>query len=56
MSAGWMGIVRSLNVMRFGESLLWMRLMSGENRHIPTDRVRTYSIYPESHERPLNGK
>lgn len=35
---------------RFGESLLWMRLKDGKNRHIPVHKVRWYSVYPESHE------
>jgi hypothetical protein len=36
---------------RFGAYLLWMRLTNGENRHIPLlAGVRTFSMYPESHE------
>lgn len=35
---------------RFGSDLLWMRLVSGQNRHIPTRMVRWYSTTPESHE------
>jgi hypothetical protein len=35
---------------RFGSDLLWMRLSSGQNRHIPTRHIRWYSIIPESHE------
>lgn len=35
---------------RFGVSLLWMRLVSGGNRHIPLHNVRWYSVTPESHE------
>lgn len=39
---------------RFGDSLLWMRLISGKNRHIPLNKVRWFSTNPESHEQ-LNG-
>lgn len=35
---------------RFGCALLWMRLTSGQNRHIPLSQVRWYSVTPESHE------
>lgn len=35
---------------RFGSDLLWMRLRSGSNRHIPMRAVRWFSITPESHE------
>jgi len=35
---------------RFGGYLLWMRLTSGKNRHIPLWQVRWYSTTPESHE------
>ena len=35
---------------RFGSDLLWMRLTSGQNRHIPTRDVRWFSVSPESHE------
>jgi hypothetical protein len=35
---------------RFGSDLLWIRLSSGENRHIPLRSVRWFSILPESHE------
>lgn len=35
---------------RFGSDLLWLRLMDGANRHIPTRGVRWFSVYPESHE------
>ena len=38
---------------RFGSDLLWMRLTSGFNRHIPMRQVRWYSITPESHEAPI---
>ena len=38
---------------RFGSDLLWIRLTSGKNRHVPTRSVRWYSIYPESHERDM---
>ena len=35
---------------RFGNSLLWMRLKGGSNRHIPLNEVRWFSTDPESHE------
>ncbi len=35
---------------RFGSDLLWMRLSSGQNRHIPLRTVRWFSVTPESHE------
>lgn len=35
---------------RFGSDLLWMRLESGQNRHIPLRQVRWFSQTPESHE------
>ncbi len=35
---------------RFGNALIWMRLLDGGNRHIPTHQVRWYSTTPESHE------
>jgi hypothetical protein len=35
---------------RFGSDLLWMRLVNGKNRHIPTRQVRWWSTTPESHE------
>ena len=38
---------------RFGCDLLWMRLVSGQNRHIPLRSVRWFSETPESHETPL---
>lgn len=39
---------------RFGSDLLWMRLSSGQNRHIPLRPVRWFSVDPESHEKVLN--
>ena len=39
---------------RFGSDLLWMRLISGGNRHIPLRQVRWFSMYPESHEVKLS--
>ena len=38
------------NSVRFGSDLLWMRLLTGRNRHIPLRSVRWFSIEPESHE------
>ena len=35
---------------RFGGELLWLRLDSGQNRHVPLINVRWYSVTPESHE------
>lgn len=35
---------------RFGESLPWMRLENGQNRHIPLHKVRWFTQRPESHE------
>jgi hypothetical protein len=35
---------------RFGSDLLWMRLTSEQNRHIPLRSVRWFSQTPESHE------
>jgi len=40
---------------RFGSDLLWMRLTSGQNRHIPLRQVRWFSQTPESHERAEGG-
>lgn len=34
---------------RFGSDLLWMRLESGGNRHVPLRQVRWYQVTPESH-------
>lgn len=36
---------------RFSPDLLWLRLLNGENRHIPLRYVRWYSIDPEQHQR-----
>jgi hypothetical protein len=36
---------------RQGGYLLWMRLISGENRNIPLEKVRWFSTDPESHAR-----
>jgi len=36
---------------RFGCDLLWLKLNSFQNRHIPTRQIRWYSINPESHEK-----
>lgn len=38
---------------RFGGDLLWMRLESGANRHIPLRSVRWFSMTKESHQRDL---
>ncbi len=35
---------------RFGCDLLWMRLASGQNRHIPLRHVRWFGLSKESHE------
>ena len=34
---------------RFGNSYLWMRLLDGQNRHIPLIQVRWFSLSVESH-------
>lgn len=46
------GYLESFNCsqVRFGNNLLWMRLLSGKNRHIPLYNVRWFSTNPESHE------
>ena len=36
---------------RFGSDLLWLKLLSGSNRHIPLRQVRWFSSNPESHEK-----
>lgn len=36
---------------RFGSDLLWMRLESGANRHIPLRSVRWFGMTKESHQR-----
>lgn len=41
---------------RFGSDLLWMRLSSGKNRHIPLREVRWFSLSVESHERSGSGE
>jgi len=41
---------------RFGSNLLWIRNSEEENRHIPLQNVRWYSIYPESHEKTMVNK
>ena len=38
---------------RFGSDLLWMRLINGNNRHIPLRSVRWFSTTPESHEKTI---
>lgn len=50
----WDGYLETFEVeeVRFGSDLLWMRLSSGQNRHIPLRQVRWFSTYPESHEQP----
>ena len=35
---------------RFGSDLLFLRLASGSNRHIPLRQVRWFSLEKESHE------
>lgn len=35
---------------RFGSDLLWMRLSSGVNRHIPLRQVRWFGTSEESHQ------
>ncbi len=38
---------------RFGCDLLFLRLKSGKNRHIPLRMVRWFSMSKESHEREI---
>lgn len=38
------------SAVRFGSDLLWLRLVSGQNRHIPLKYVRWFSLSDESHE------
>ena len=40
---------------RFGCTLLWMRLSNGENRNIPLWMVRWYSLSKESHAKVEEG-
>jgi len=35
---------------KFVSDFLWVRLISGQNRHIPLRSVRWFSQIPESHE------
>jgi hypothetical protein len=35
---------------RFGAYLFWMRLVNGENRHIPLSQVRWWSLSKEDHQ------
>ena len=35
---------------RFGSDLLWMRLLDGNNRHIPLRQVRWFGTSIESHQ------
>jgi len=41
---------------RFGCDLLWMRLVNGDNRHIPLRSVRWFSTTPESHATKITEK
>ena len=36
---------------RFGSDLLWIKLLTNQNRHIPLRQVRWFSLYPESREK-----
>lgn len=36
---------------RFGSDIMFLRLASGKNRHIPLRQVRWFSMSQESHER-----
>lgn len=44
------------NEVRFGSDLLWMRLASGSNRHIPLRSVRWFSRTPECHAKQEAGR
>lgn len=48
----WDGYLESFECLevRFGSDLLWMRLVTGQNRHVPLRQVRWFSQTPESHE------
>ena len=37
------------NEVRFGNAYLFMRLIDGQNRHIPLSQVRWFSLSKESH-------
>jgi len=39
---------------RFGSHLLWLKLSSGKNRHIPLANVRWFSTDPDSKEQVRN--
>ena len=41
---------------RFGSDLLWMRLVTKQNRHIPLREVRWFSVMPESHEKEIKNQ
>jgi hypothetical protein len=41
---------KSIDDIRFGNALLWLRLSNGSNRHIPLNQVRWFSTSEESHE------
>lgn len=36
---------------RFGSDLIWLRLINGQNRHIPLRSVRWFSLREKSHEK-----
>ena len=38
---------------RFGSDLLWMRLLNGQNRHIPLRSVRWFGMSVESHQKEV---
>lgn len=49
----WDGYLESFECeeVRFGCDLLWLKLDSGQNRHISLRQVRWFSLTPESHEK-----
>lgn len=47
---GYLETFENCSEARFGCDLLWVRLQSGQNRHIPLRQVRWFSLSPESHE------
>lgn len=47
---GYMEVFNATEV-RFGCDLLWMRLVDGNNRHIPLRQVRWFGMTKESHQK-----
>lgn len=47
---GYLETFEDVTEARFGSDLLWLRLATGQNRHIPLRSVRWFSLGKESHE------